>query len=508
MKNLKFKQGLEWLGISASLVVVGIGGVLFYAWFLKNNTQTVAVSMVIVTQDKVEDKITGESGMLRLDNQRTVKASTTGTVGQVLIKVGDRVKKDQVLVRLRDTESQIKLQELESDLQDKRIELSEKKLSLQLARNKIFDSEQEYRKLKNNYHKDIDNKKQEKMWEIEKRKLDFNKKQKSIIQAEADLSEAKVKLGENQQLFAKDFISQDELKAQEKKVNEAESNLSNAKDELSLSKIDLEKQEIDLKNFLEDVNNNISEPQQKFKETKSKLEQAQQEFNQAKSELNRVIREIGKLKIQRQKIAEELRKTVVTSPVDGIILNLQVKVGEVIEQKGDILLIGDPNQQVVELKLSPLDATKIKLGQKAEITVVGLESKKITGKVKQISLLAGEGQSNNNQTSDNVKVTAIVGLDKVHQNIVLGTPVTVALILSRRDKVIVVPTEAIQQTDSETFVWMRNKQGKAFKKNIKIGLQGLDNVEIISGLQLGDEVLIPPLETVLNQGDNVSIKSN
>ncbi|MDB9450198.1 hypothetical protein PN442_10185, partial [Dolichospermum circinale CS-547] len=46
----------------------------------------------------------------------------------------------------------------------------------------------------------------------------------------------------------------------------------------------------------------------------------------------------------RQKIAEELRKTVITSPIDGVILNLQAKLGDVIEPKGDILVIGDPTQ--------------------------------------------------------------------------------------------------------------------------------------------------------------------
>ncbi|MFM7371515.1 MAG: efflux RND transporter periplasmic adaptor subunit, partial [Sphaerospermopsis kisseleviana] len=150
--------------------------------------------------------------------------------------------------------------------------------------------------------------------------------------------------------------------------------------------------------------------------------------------------------------------------------------------KGDILLIGDPSQQVVELKLSPLDATKVKLRQQAEVSIVGFQSQKLTGKVQQISLLAGDSQ-NNNQGTDNVKVTAIVRLDQVNRNIVPGTLVTVALIISQRNNVVVIPSEVIQQNDSETFVWMRDKQGKAFKRIIKTGLQGLENIEVKSGLK-------------------------
>ncbi len=253
------------------------------------------------------------------------------------------------------------------------------------------------------------------------------------------------------------------------------------------------------------MRNNKSEPQQKLKEAKSKIDQAVQELNQAKLSLNQIMREIDKLKIQRQKIAEELRKTVITAPTDGVVLNLQAKLGDVIEPKGDVLVIGDPTQQIVELKLSPLDATKVKIRQQAEISIVGFQSQKLTGKVQQISLLAGDTQ-NNNQGVDNVKITAIVRLDQVNKNIVPGTPVTVALIIAQRDNVTIIPSEAIQQNESETFVWIKDQQDKAFKRIIKTGLQGLDNIEIKSGLKPGDEILIPSLETPLNEGDHVVIK--
>ncbi|MFM6310826.1 MAG: efflux RND transporter periplasmic adaptor subunit, partial [Dolichospermum sp.] len=226
---------------------------------------------------------------------------------------------------------------------------------------------------------------------------------------------------------------------------------------------------------------------------RNKIDQAVQELNQGKLAVNQTIREIDKLKIQRQKIVEELRKTVITSPMDGVILNLQAKIGDVIEPKGDILVIGDPSQKIVELKLSPLDATRVKIRQQAEISIVGFETQKFKGKVQQISLLAGDNQ-NNNQDANNVKVSAIISLDEGNQNIVSGTPVVVTLIIFKRENVITIPNDAIQQNDSQTFVWMRDKQGKSFKKIIKIGLQGLDNIEVISGLKPGDEILIPILD--------------
>ncbi|MFM6369444.1 MAG: efflux RND transporter periplasmic adaptor subunit, partial [Dolichospermum sp.] len=324
----------------------------------------------------------------------------------------------------------------------------------------------------------------------------------ALTSKENELKEAKIKLSENQQLFTKGFISETDLKEQEKKVKQVEIDLTNAQDEIYLSNLDLEQKELELQSFSQDVRNNKSEPQQKLKEARNKIDQAVQELNQGKLAVNQTIREIDKLKIQRQKIVEELRKTVITSPMDGVILNLQAKIGDVIEPKGDILVIGDPSQKIVELKLSPLDATRVKIRQQAEISIVGFETQKFKGKVQQISLLAGDNQ-NNNQDANNVKVSAIISLDEGNQNIVSGTPVVVTLIIFKRENVITIPNDAIQQNDSQTFVWMRDKQGKSFKKIIKIGLQGLDNIEVISGLKPGDEILIPILDNPLNEGDNV-----
>ncbi|GCL60782.1 HlyD family efflux transporter periplasmic adaptor subunit [Microcystis aeruginosa] len=505
MKKIELNKAFKLLFLSVFLVVVGVGSWLIYALFLKNNTQTIAVEMIPVTQGQVEDKITGESGVLKLDSQRAIKSSTTGTVEQILVKIGDPVKKGQVLIRLRDRDSQIKLQEFQLDLKDKTVQINEKHLAVRRSEKKLIEASQDYQKLLANYLKDIENKKQEKSWEIEKQTLDLKKKQQAISQAEIDLAEAKVKLTEDEQLFSKGFISETDLQERQKKVVQAQTSLNNAQDELSVTKIELYKQKLDWQNFLKSVKENSSEPQQKLKESLSKVEQSQQDSEQAKLALHQLIRELDKVKIERQKVIEELRQKVITAPSNGMVLNLQVKTGDVIEPKSSILLIGDPTQQIVELKLSPLDANKVKLKQQAEVTIIGLESKKLTGKIQQISLLATEDQ-NSLQGGDNVKVTAVVGLDRNNLNIIPGTPVTVTLILSQRNQVLVLPNEAIQQNETETFVWMKDNQGKAVKRNIKIGLQGLDNTEIKSGLKQGDEVLIPSIDNPLNEDSYVKIK--
>jgi HlyD family secretion protein len=506
MKNPRFKQGLKWLIFSAILVLISLGGWLIIGLSLNSKNRNITVETITATEDKVEDRITGESGILKLNNQRAIKSPITGTVEQILVKPGDLVKKGQILLRLRDQEIQLKAQELESDLTNKNIQIKDKQISLQLSKTQLETAQKEYQRLQNNYLSEITKLKQDQELEITKSQLEVTRKQQALDIAQNNVNETIVKLDEDRQLLDQGFIAENTLQETEKKLVENEHSLTNAKDDLKLSNIELEKQQLELKKILQNIDQETSEPQQKLKEARLKLAQEQQNLKQAQLALSQTILERDKLSIERQKIAEQLRQNLIISPEDSKILNIPVKVGDVVDQKADLLLIGDPSQQIVEVNLSPLDATKVQLNQKAEIGLIGSQGEKLTGKVTDVSLLAGDGQSSDNQSSETVKVKAVVKLDQTDQEIVIGTPVTVDLIIASRENVITIPNEAMQRDDTITFVWIKDPEGKARKKAVEIGLQGLTNLEIKSGLEAGEEILIPPLDNMLQDGNSVTIK--
>jgi HlyD family secretion protein len=78
--------------------------------------------------------------------------------------------------------------------------------------------------------------------------------------------------------------------------------------------------------------------------------------------------------------------------------------------------------------------------------------------------------------------------------------VNVEIILQQRQKVVVLNTEVIVRSESKPFVWIRDSQGKAQKRSVTLGLEGLTQVEITSGLRPGDSVVIPPPEPSLKPG--------
>ena len=62
------------------------------------------------------------------------------------------------------------------------------------------------------------------------------------------------------------------------------------------------------------------------------------------------------------------------------------------------------------------------------------------------------------------------------------------IILSEKENVLVIPTEALVQRE-KNFVWTVDSEGKARKKEVDVGLSTDEEVEIINGLEEGEEVV-------------------
>ncbi len=57
-------------------------------------------------------------------------------------------------------------------------------------------------------------------------------------------------------------------------------------------------------------------------------------------------------------------------------------------------------------------------------------------------------------------------------------------------------------------MWVRDAEGKAQKKPITLGLEGLTTVEVSKGLQAEDQVLIPSPDSVLKPGIPITLQTS
>ena len=118
----------------------------------------------------------------------------------------------------------------------------------------------------------------------------------------------------------------------------------------------------------------LSLPRLKFaiEEFRNKRSEAKQKFiNKAKEELNKITSEIARLKTQQIALSDQVKRTKVTSPVDGIIQKLFVNtVGGVIKPGADLVEIVPTNKKLyLEIKIKPKDIAYIRPGAEAKVKI-------------------------------------------------------------------------------------------------------------------------------------------
>lgn len=239
---------------------------------------------------------------------------------------------------------------------------------------------------------------------------------------------------------------------------------------------------------------------------------------------------------------DNLGRTTIYAPANGTISMLNVELGERVlgtqQMTGtEILRVANLDNMEVEVDVNENDIVKIKIGDSAKVAVDAYLKKEFKGIVTSISNSASATTSADQVTNFKVKVRI---LKESYMDLVEGKPAsyspfrpgmtaTVDIITKRKEKVIGIPISAVvMKTDTaavdkydvdedepekvkaqndKKFECVFVKSGnKAKIRIVKTGIQDDSNIEIVSGLKKGDEVITGPFNTVskdLNSGDKV-----
>ena len=245
--------------------------------------------------------------------------------------------------------------------------------------------------------------------------------------------------------------------------------------------------------------------------SESELEQDREQLDTTKSELSDVLVELKKAELDWQhgldkleNIQQKLRDRLVTSPINGVVLDVQVKNGDGITTDTELLTLGDPEQEMVKLQLTTLNAAKVNLNQVARVSVIGPNPQLFMGRVISLSPQATTDSNNSSsfggRSGNQAKVDALVVLDKPSETLIPGSQVNVEIVLEQRKNVVTLPLEALQNTDPQPFVWVKDAKGQAKKQPVTLGLEGLRLVEVTSGLQAGEQIVLPSPDQPLTPG--------
>jgi len=177
----------------------------------------------------------------------------------------------------------------------------------------------------------------------------------------------------------------------------------------------------------------------------------------------------------------QLSYSEIRSPINGVVTDRPVYPGEMAAAGTSLITVMDVSQIIAKAHISQPDASLLKLGDKASLTVPG-ETEPIDGKVTVISPALDP-----NSTTVEVWVQA----PNASQRLKPGTSVQVSMLAKSVSDAVAVPAASILTApDGATTVLTVGSDHRAHQTPVKTGIRDGDRVQIVEGVQPGDKVIV------------------
>ena len=239
-----------------------------------------------------------------------------------------------------------------------------------------------------------------------------------------------------------------------------------------------------------------------FRSDKQAAEDAQSEVRNAEVELTKAELQVQQDQVKTENIRLQLEDNQIAAPIDAIVLNVDVKPGDGVQREGRLLSIGDPNQETIRLQMTTLNASQVAVNMPVRVSIIGPDPDIFEGRILRVSPQAVSEGDNAEQSS----VEAEARLAEPSGALIPGSAVSVEIVLEQRQNALVVPVTALQRDAATPYVWVKTADNTAQQQEVEIGLETLESVEILSGLQAGDEIVVflPP-DVVLTPGQPLTV---
>lgn len=179
----------------------------------------------------------------------------------------------------------------------------------------------------------------------------------------------------------------------------------------------------------------------------------------------------------------------ITSPVDGVISNINISENQLIPPDKTAITISSGNGLQVRAMLSENIISSVKLGQRAEITGNGFRDKTYSGTVVYI---ADEAKEVLNGTTYETIVEGIISIDNPDSDLKPGYTAKISIIVDKQDDVLLIPYEALAQ-DRNNMKYVYKIIGDWAKKTlISTGPETEYGVVVKSGIKDGEQLVVDP----------------
>ena len=280
------------------------------------------------------------------------------------------------------------------------------------------------------------------------------------------------------------------------------------------------------------------------REAEARVSQLRAARAQQAAQVNASQRRVAASQANLRSAADVLQRTFATSPIDGVVTNLPVRVGETVvpgiqnSSASLIMTIADMSIITAEVKVDETDIVNVALGQRTEVTIDAIPGKKFTGKVIEIGNtailrstgLAASQSAISSQEAKDFKV--VVALENPPDEIRPGLSCTARITTATRLKALSIPIQALtvrQKGDLEPLKpgekqpdTLSPAQAKAAKeetqgvfvvknsqatfRKVETGITGTTEIEVTSGLEEGEEIITGSYKIIRTLRNDAKVK--
>jgi HlyD family secretion protein len=454
--------------ITLAAVLVAAAGVYASTVYSKRGIVTVQTGRV-VKQDLVA-QVTA-SGEIKPKNYINIGANAMGDITEILVKEGDHVRKGQMLAKIEDIQPT----------------------------------------------------------------ADVNAQKATLASAEADsaAAEAGVRVADENVKTMQAALDHDKADLDRMKADFDRST------ELYNEKL-LAKQDYELKKYTYEAQVAA------IQESQTRLVQAGGQREQTAAQLASAQKRIAQAQAGLVRVQDVLYKHNAVAPIDGVVTNLPVRVGESVvpgiqnSEGSTIMTIADMSVITAEVKVDETDIVNVRLDQVADITIDAIPNKVFKGHVTEIgdtAILRSTGQAASqsaisSQEAKDFKV--VIAMDNPPDEIRPGLSCTAKITTATRAGTLTIPIQALtvrQRGDLEPKPASGTAQaapkldpaaekarkeelqgvfvvsgGKAEFRKVDTGITGATDIEVLSGLKEGDEIVTGTYQVIRTIRNDAQVK--
>jgi HlyD family secretion protein len=455
--------------ILIAVAVLVVGSLAVFAGVRYSHRGIVTVETGRVVRQDLTSLVTA-SGEIKPRKYINIGANATGELVEIPVKEGDRVRKGQVLARIENTQP-------EADVNAQRASLASAEADAAAAEAgvKSFDD-------------------------------NLLTMEAGVERAKADQEKALLDFKRGQELYQAKLIPKQDYDQRKAAYDSAQASLN---------------------------------------EAQARLTQAKAQREQAKSQLFSAQKRIAQLRAMVTRASDVLKKFDSFAPLDGVVTNLPVRVGETVipglpNLPGTtIMTIADMSIITAEVKVDETDIVSVKMDQTADVTIDAIPNKTFKGHVIEIGNTAivrstGVAASQSTTSSQEAKdFKVVVALDNPPDGIRPGLSCTAKITTATRHHVLTIPIQAltirlkgdlekkpkngvVQAAKADPAAEKARKEevqgvfvvlaNKAQFCKVETGITGATDIEVLSGLKEGDEIVTGSYQVIRTIRPDAGVK--